>query len=272
MNNTAQDLYVDHLHGAQGTTEKIKKAMYESAKQFVYIGFLLKEVKEHKYYEEGGYKDVYAYAEQELNFKRTSTKNFIAIAETFGVQEIRCGRIIDQKQTMHLQPKYEKFNYGQLVELLAMKEKQREQATPDMTVRQLRDLKKEVPAKTEAQTIGQTSDQPGKLQEPTIEEIEKENERLKNLYCTEANLAEINGETSEVTHYIMQELCRLAGMKYIDWEDYEITIKIKEEVNPITYSQGHKIQLSAGTIKEICKAIPIAYNPHQAFNIYAYWG
>lgn len=229
MNNTTQDLYVDHLHGSNGVTEKIKQAMYESAKQFVYIGFLLREAKMLKYYEEGGYKDIYEYAAQELNFKRTSTKNFIAIAETFGVQEEQCGRIINQKQTMHLQPKYEKFNYGQLVELLAMKEKQREQATPEMTVRQLRELKKDVPAEPAAKTVGQTSDQIQGLREPTEEEIAEENARLTELYCTEANLVDINGETTQVTHYIMQELCRLAGIKYIDYEDYEITIKLKDE-------------------------------------------
>ena len=229
MNNTARELSIDHLHGSNGVTEKIKKAMYESAKQFVYIGFLLREAKLMKYYEEGGYKDIYEYAAQELNFKRTSTKNFIAIAETFGIQEEQCGRIINQKQTMHLQPKYEKFNYGQLVELLAMKEKQRELATPEMTVRQLRNLKKEIPIEAASKTDGRTSDQTQNLREPTVEEIEKENSRLTELYCTEANLVEINGETAQITHYIMQELCRLAGIKYIDWEDYEITIKIKDE-------------------------------------------
>lgn len=229
MNTATQELAIDHLHGYNGLTEKIKQAMYESAKQFVYIGFLLREAKMMKYYEEGGYKDIYEYAAKELNFKRTSTKNFIAIAETFGVQEEQFGRIINQKQTMHLQPKYEKFNYGQLVELLAMKEKDREQATPDMTVRQLRELKRGVPAEPAAQTNGQTSDQTQRLREPTVEEIEKENARLTELYCTEANLVDINGETTQVTHYIMQELCRLAGIRYVDWEDYEITIKLKDE-------------------------------------------
>lgn len=186
MENTAKDLYVDHLHGSNGLTEKIKQAMYESAKQFVYIGFLLQEAKMLKYYEEGGYKDIYEYAAKELNFKRTSTKNFIAIAETFGVQKEQCGRIIHEKQTMHLQPRYNNFNYGQLVELLAMNEKQRAKATADMTVRQLRELKKEIPTELQAVNVGQTSDQRAGLQEPTIEEIEKENERLTELYCTEA--------------------------------------------------------------------------------------
>lgn len=165
MYNAAQDLYVDHLHGSNGVTEKIKRAMYESAKQFVYIGFLLREVKEYRYYEEGSYQDVYAYAEHELGFKRSSKKNFIAIAENFGVNEYTYGGQLHREQTMHLQPKYEKFNYSQLVELLAMSERQRQLAKPDMTVKQLRELKKEpiieqvTIEELEAKTSGQTSGQ-----------------------------------------------------------------------------------------------------------------
>ena len=59
-------------------------------------------------------------------------------------------------------------------------------------------------------------------------EIEKENQRLSDLYCTDANLVMINGEEVQVTHYVMEELCRLAGIKYIDYEDYEINITMKE--------------------------------------------
>lgn len=232
-----KDLSVNHLHGELGVTEKIRKAMYESAKQFVYIGFLLKEVRDHKYYEEGGYESVYAYAEFELGFKRSSTKNFIAIAETFGVQKYYYQGIRKESQTMSLQPAYENFNYSQLVELLAMSDTQRKQAKPDMTVKQLRSLKRGEAEpeqvtieELEAKATGQTSGQICKpLKEPTPEEIAMENERLTNLYCTETNLVEINGEVTQVTHYIMEELCRLAGIIYIDWEDYEITIKQKEE-------------------------------------------
>lgn len=135
------EISVSHLHGCNGVTEKIKKAMYEAAKEFVYIGFLLKEVRDYKYYEEGGYESVYDYAEFELGFKRSSTKNFIAIAETFGIQEYTYHGITTKTQSMSLQTEYEKFNYSQLVEMLAMSNTQRAQATPDMTVKELRHMK-----------------------------------------------------------------------------------------------------------------------------------
>lgn len=133
----------NYLTGNNGVTEKIKRAMYDAAKQFVYIGFLLWEVEQYKYFIAGGYKDVYDYAAQELNFKRSSTKNFIAIARTFGNKYYdQYNQIYSQLPTMNLKPEYKDFNYSQLVEMLAMSDKQREQVKPDMTIRQIREIKK----------------------------------------------------------------------------------------------------------------------------------
>ncbi len=225
------DLTCNHLHGERGVTQKIKRAMYDAAKEFVYIGFLLWEVKEYEYYYEGDYESVYEYAEAELGFKRSSTKNFIAIAETFGTVKKGC----DTTHTMSLQKEYSDYNYSQLTEMLAMSPAQREKANPSMTIRDLRSLKQKdreeairntpPPPSMQQASTGQTSGQ----KEPTIEEIEAENKRMAELYAIENNIAIINGETTQITHYVLAELCRLAGIKYIDWEDYEITIKISEE-------------------------------------------
>lgn len=171
---TPKSLWLD---GPNGTTEKIKKAMYDAAKSFVYIGFLLWEVKEYKHYLEKNFRDVYDYAEQELGFKKTSTKNFINVAETFGNKyfkkdaHIYGGAILP---TMHLQPEYKDFNFSQLCEMLAMSEKKRALVSPNMTIKQIREIKREpepdLPPNMETIPIelpedyeeknGQTSDQP----------------------------------------------------------------------------------------------------------------
>lgn len=132
-----------HLDGSNGVTEKIKHAMYDAARQFVYIGFLLWEVQEFGYYNEKGYASVYEYAEKELGFKKSSTKNFIAINYEFGCRN-GLPRGIAHQRTMSLQPQYQQFNYSQLCEMLSMSDKQREKVTPDMTVKQIRELKREV--------------------------------------------------------------------------------------------------------------------------------
>lgn len=52
-------------------------------------------------------------------------------------------RGIAHERTMSLQPQYQQFNYSQLCEMLSMSDKQREKVTPDMTVKQIRELKRE---------------------------------------------------------------------------------------------------------------------------------
>lgn len=132
-----------HLDGDMGVTEKIKRAMYDAARQFVYIGFLLWEVEEYNYYSEKGYQNVYEYAETELGFKRSSTKNFIAINGEFGCEDTKKIGGIAHERKMSLQPKYEKFNYSQLCEMLSMSDAKRERVQPDMTIKQIREIKKE---------------------------------------------------------------------------------------------------------------------------------
>lgn len=164
MNN---DLQCKHLDGELGVTSKIKKAMYDAARQFVYIGFLLWEVQEYGYYLEKGYKSVFEYATQELGFKTTTTKNMIAINYNFGCRNERERGGIAHQRTMSLQPAYEKFNYSQLTEMLSMSEKQRAQVTPDMSIRKIREIKKneEIDFKTLDVIINksQTSDQELKI-------------------------------------------------------------------------------------------------------------
>ena len=178
---------VTYLDGPMGVTEKIKKAMYDVARQFVYIGFLLWEVKQYHYYREKGYKDVYEYAEAELGFKRSSTKNFIAISETFGNKYYNSPYTSSILPTMQLKPTYEQFNYSQLCEMLSMSPAKRATVTPDMTIKQIREIKKQpepnqepelppdmktiqipLPDDKPDETVGQTSGQIKEIQEEEI--------------------------------------------------------------------------------------------------------
>lgn len=137
------EIKTNHLDGEYGVTNKIKQAMYDAAKQFVYIGFLLYEVETYGYYREKGYETVFDYAAQELGFKKTTTKNMIAINYAFGCRNEREYGGIANSRTMSLQPAYEKFNYSQLTEMLSMSEKQRSQVTQDMSIRKIREIKKQ---------------------------------------------------------------------------------------------------------------------------------
>lgn len=201
------DMECYHLRGERGVTAKIKQAMQETTKQFVYIGFLLWEVKQYEYFYEEGFDNVYEYAESELGFKRSSTKNFIAICENF------CRKNEHKLPTMFLDDRWNNYQYSQLTEMLAMSPTQREKTKPSMTVKQLREVKKPQiveaagitePQKADQATIGQTSGQQKKSDEMSV---------VVNNYWTDLNKQEV------------KELCFMSGKKFNTKSCYRIEIK-----------------------------------------------
>lgn len=227
---SSSDLEVSHLSGYMGVTEKIKRAMYDVAKQFVYIGFLLWEVQEYGYYHEAGYQDVYEYAAKELGFKKSSVKNFIAISYQFGTADHRAINGAAHVRTMSLQQPYEKFQYSQLCEMLSMSEKQRELVTPDMTVKQIRQLKKEL-----------KGEKPEPVKEASSQTSGSKNQQIA---CT------VNNIWSDLDKQDVKDLCFMTGKRYNTKSNYRIQIKA------IPRNQTRL------EIKErLCKACHIEFDP-----------
>ena len=127
---------VEVVDGCLELTNKIKDALYQVARNFVYIGFLLAECNDHQTYKKWGYDSIYEYAFDQFNFKKSSVNNFINVCKTF------CNHSHYSSYSMVMKDGYVNFNYSQLVEMLSMSEKQRSQVTPDMTVKQIREFKK----------------------------------------------------------------------------------------------------------------------------------
>lgn len=209
-NNPTENLSVDHLSGEMGVTQKVKRAMQDAARQFVYIGFLLWEVKQYEYFYEGNYNSVYEYAEAELGFKRSSTKNFIAICENF----CRKDQNFKELPTMFLDERWSDFHYSQLTEMLSMSEKQREEAKPDMTIKQLRQLKK-IPVYT---TVNKET---GKL-----DRVERPEEVTGQTSGQNTKFHLINNIWQDISEDDMKEVCRILKVAYLPKSHYNITFQI----------------------------------------------
>lgn len=125
--------------------------------------------------------NIYEYAEVKFGYGRTTTKNFLALYKEF------CS------PSGGLLPEYKDFNYSQLVEMIPLAPDQREQITPEATIKDIRKVKKslkqldtedvseeesEDDSEEESIEIGQTSDQ----KEEAIPEIKEltEDEILAN--------------------------------------------------------------------------------------------
>lgn len=131
MNNIICD---NHLDGDFGLTSKIKNALAEAASNFIYIGFLLKEADDLKYYLEGGYDNIYDYCEDNFGFGRSSTNNFIRVYRQFG-----------STNGIGLLDSYKAYSYSQLTEMCSMNVKQLNKCNPYMSVRELRAIKSNKP-------------------------------------------------------------------------------------------------------------------------------
>lgn len=236
MTNAKMGLSCDHLNGERGVTQKIKSAMYDAAKQFVYIGFLLWEVKKYEYYYENDYKSVYEYAEAELGFKRSSTKNLIAICENF------CRRNENFKElpTMFLDDRWSDYQYSQLTEMLAMSPAQRQETKPNMTIKELRQIKKEPTCITINTHTGEVEHH-----EPPKEATgQTSGQKVGESACT------VNNYWKDLDKADVKTLCFKTGNRFNTRSSYSIQIK------PIPKDKD-RMDLK----RKLCEAAGIEYDP-----------
>lgn len=96
------------------------------------IGYYLKYIRDHKLYLEAGCADIYEYADNRYGLRISAVSRCI-----------KCNTKYSKGgNSPFIDEQYRNFNKSQLQEMLPMNEEQLAQITPDMTVRQIRELKK----------------------------------------------------------------------------------------------------------------------------------
>lgn len=135
--------------------ESIRSSVKHINGKFVFIGHLLQRIEEERLFRntysgvaDKYCADVYRYAFVRFGLKKTTTFNLIAVAKEFA-------------SFGELNKKWKEFSFSQLVELLPMSETDRAKVKPEMTIKQIRELKN---------TLALSSDVlPGQLEIPTSE-------------------------------------------------------------------------------------------------------
>ncbi len=120
----------------------IGREMNRIEESYVSIAFQLYWIREKKAYKLTDSKNVYEYAENEFNIKKSTCGNLIGIIENFSKKDEN-GNALEE-----LDERYKSFKMSQLVAMLSMSDKARIEVTPDMSVRNINQKKKEC-AKTE---------------------------------------------------------------------------------------------------------------------------
>lgn len=123
-------------------TKKINNTLDKIKDDFVYIGFLLWEANYYKHYLAKGYFSIVEYAEKELNFKKSTTYNFISVCEKFSSKREK-----DGYPSMNLDSKFKDFSFTQLIEIKTLSLEQMDSFNPNMSKRQIIEKKKELKSK-----------------------------------------------------------------------------------------------------------------------------
>lgn len=100
---------------------------------YVAIGYYLRQVLNNELYLEDGYKNIHEFAQAEFGMKKANVNHCVRINMEFSVGG----------DSPELDDKYHGFSKSQLQELLYIPEDRRDEVTPDMTVREIRELKEE---------------------------------------------------------------------------------------------------------------------------------
>lgn len=125
----------DNVSSFECDIDTIKGYLTEIANTYLLVAYRIYEINRYKTYK-GKYKNIVEACQSELGFKKSTTYNMINIVEQFGKPDT--SGFISYSSLFGV----EKFSYSQLCEMLSLSDKQRLQVTPDLTVKDIRSLKK----------------------------------------------------------------------------------------------------------------------------------
>lgn len=109
--------------------EDIRKKLAETAQNFVYIGYRLKQIRDSGNF--GGTSDVFEFAQKEYGISKSAVSRFIAINEKYS----------EGGNSLELKEQYKGFSSSKLSEMLSLPDSECELITEETTVKQIRELK-----------------------------------------------------------------------------------------------------------------------------------
>mgnify|MGYP003376814009 CR=1 FL=1 len=103
------------------------------ARNIIATGYYLKCIRDGELYREAGYGTIWEYAADRLGFSVSTASRIMSCNDKYSVDG----------NSPIVAEAYKKFNKSQLMEMLPLGDEQMEQVTPDMTVQQIREVKRQ---------------------------------------------------------------------------------------------------------------------------------
>ncbi len=163
--------------------EIIRNKLQGMTQNFIGIGFYLRQIKETEGFQKDGYVSVYEFAEDQYGIKRSTAIRWMQMNEKFS----------QGGYSPFLDSGYKDFGKSQLQEMLYLDSEQLEEVTPEMTVREIREIRTPdlEPEEEEGQLPGQMSVED--FPEVLPEQEEQQAEEIK---------VELQKPTEEVWEYL----------------------------------------------------------------------
>lgn len=108
--------------------------MKSAVRSVIAIGYYLKCIRDGGMYLDAGYETIWEYAKTKYGFSKSTASRYMERNDKFSVDGN--SPIIDEK--------YREYSKSQLQEMLSLDDEQLEQVSPDMTVKQIREMRKPV--------------------------------------------------------------------------------------------------------------------------------
>lgn len=131
---------------ARASLKYIYTDMCNIKQSYFKLGFHLNEFKECKYYEDFGYASFEEFCEHNFDLDKSAISrciNVFLMTASQGEETYYAGTI-SRGCASQMSDKYKDYSYSQLCEMLPLDDKQRSQVKPDMTIKQIREMKNQI--------------------------------------------------------------------------------------------------------------------------------
>lgn len=110
----------------------LREKMYNMKMNFIAAGYYLKYIRDHEQFREDGYESIWEFAEDNYGIKKSTASRWMAMNDKFS----------QGGNSPILAEEFRSFEKSQLQEMLYLDDKQMETITPDMTVKEIREVRK----------------------------------------------------------------------------------------------------------------------------------
>lgn len=110
----------------------IRQDLESMSRKFITIGYYLKLIRDNEMYHQDGFRDIWGFAQDTYGISKSTCSRWMAMNDKFS----------QGGNSPYLKEEYRDFGKSQLQEMLYLTDEQMEQARPDMTAKEIREIRK----------------------------------------------------------------------------------------------------------------------------------